>query len=263
MILDCESFESTISLIASDLSTTPQKFKEYLFKTELWDIDHSYEMNHENGMKGIAFECYKHFGKSLTDTSFDSTAYYHITRVSTDTDFKKNGILPTILAMDHIWEYLLTICNDFADKDQFAKWRRGFEKLPPQEMYSLKMKYPGPFGLLIKEIAFRYEECASTDFLGCPEIIYDITLVLSQTGEKIRNRFVENTTPCIVKFVVNEFTPSSIGSALLYLHLKLRDEELTDHITHSFDGHGTPVSGDQIIKTEFYKDRDSLPFLTK
>ncbi len=105
----------------------------------------------------------------------------------------------------------------------------------------------GPYGMLVREVAFCLAEVGNHDYLDIPEIVEDIALCFAEQYEfDLRSAFIENSKPCIVKFIDQNPHEWCLTPALYYLYTKFRGESLSRWCNTCFDGQGKPVRPDQI-----------------
>ena len=93
----------------------------------------------------------------------------------------------------------------------------------------------GPFGLIMRETFFDPYATGSHDYLGCPEIVQDISrCYTSARGGDLERRFCEAAKGCIVKFRSANCRPGDVKAALWYAYTKLRDGEISSNANYAF-----------------------------
>ena len=117
----------------------------------------------------------------------------------------------------------------------------------------------GPYGVLVRDVAFCPAEIGNHDYLGIPEIIEDISLCfVEQYGFDLRSAFIQNSQPCIVKFIDYTPDPRCLPPALYYLYSRFHGEPLSLSCNTCFDGLGKSVRQKQIQRVEVRHNAGSL-----
>jgi hypothetical protein len=99
---------------------------------------------------------------------------------------------------------------------------------------------------------FRPRLMGNHDYLAAPEIIADICMSYEEMHSKpLLERFLESTSPCIVKFQSREPRPDALGAALLYVHRVSRGEELLTQCNTCYAGAGVALSPTSIVRVEW------------
>jgi hypothetical protein len=156
--------------------------------------------------------------------------------------------------LDSIWHFLSMIAADWSTAEQWNAFRddmRGQGACQYQSKVGFEFA-EGPFGFLIREIVLDPTQVGNHDYLGIPEIVEDICLSYNETfGRDLRDRYLEATRPCIVKFRSLEVRPDGLAAAITYIHYKLVGEELCGDCNTCFDGQGTTVDPRDILSVEW------------
>ena len=86
--------------------------------------------------------------------------------------------------------------------------------------------HSGPFAFLVRPIIFQSRQAGNHDYLGIPEIVEDICLSYEEMyGHSLRERFLEASRPCIVKFRTGEWTEDrAVQAALMFVHCELTSQ---------------------------------------
>lgn len=249
MVLDCESRESTLESISKCYKIPIDEIDVFLTTT---NIDNYYNGNkpHLSPEKVIIHSFEKHFSQIRY---FPSKIYwFHSTRTYKGNRFNR-GILPLSESLDIIWDIIMTVFRGTNHYNKLVKLRT-MEDFDFQ--YSLKTNnnlFGGPYGILVKDEAFRFEELGSHDYLKSPEIMEDIcTGFLNKFKQDIQPQLIESLSPCIVKFWTKAHCEKSVvESAIYYLYLTAREEGLDDFTNAPFDGKNTTIPPNQIDKIEY------------
>ncbi len=229
-ILDCESIESTYKSLEHILGV--KKFD--LFR--LFDSVDVYKEMRET-FRGFLLSYIQK--KTHCKTDFVKTCFFHVTRTWPDNTYE-DGLLPTKQAEDKFCNFLSKL-----DNGQTTIASGGNPTICP-----VKYALGGPFGFLIKDIAF-VRDSKYVNYFDIPEIVEDSGL---------KELYQKHTIPCIVKFV-DQWTPTTkawkpteaLGTALLYAYRDYHNKELAEEteLAYSFDGGNVPVPQRNILKIEF------------
>jgi hypothetical protein len=185
----------------------------------------------------------------------EEAVWFHITRCFAETDFAE-GLLPLGDVLELLWRNLYSLVAEEVPAEEWRQCRDGLQTDGNHSARLYRMKVAGrhlwgPYGMLIRDLAFDPQPVRNHDFLRGPEIIEDICrCFLALHGIDLLSRFRSATRPCIVKFVGEAPTIDCVGSALLYLHLKYRGLPLSQRCNCNFDAAGTPVSRSQILEVQ-------------
>lgn len=217
-ILDCESIESTYKSLETILGVKKSGI------CQLFDSIKVYEEMRESNSDFLLSRIQE---KTNCKTHFDKTCWFHATRTWQDNEYDE-GLLPSYQAAPKIADFLcklaIQVHKDKINKENF-----------------------GPFGFLIREIAF-VRNISFTDFFQSPEIVVD---------NDLEELYKANTVKCIVKFVDQQTPREALSTALLYAYHKHCGRPLDDpldSLTHPFNGKGTPVPKENICRIEFIEN---------
>ncbi|MBZ5504910.1 MAG: hypothetical protein LAO78_05415 [Acidobacteriia bacterium] len=249
-VLDCESYESSIRSICDIYRTTPDQIIGFLSAIDL-DKETATSKSVDEYLRSV-FEI--QFGQPVEP--LNSTSWFHFTRVLPNASFSE-GILPLPLAKGRVWEALVTIPSDPQIKRNLKDLK---ENGVPDYQYNQKASHSlddGPFGMLIRELAFHAEAIGNVDYLKLPELVDDICKgYKSKYGKSIRNEISHGLRKCIVKFKSTERTEDGlIAPALYYSWVKANDKKFDDvdrsAVAYSFNGSGATIPFEAIQRIEF------------
>jgi hypothetical protein len=249
--LDCHTFESALESSAAILHLTPHVLARRLNVF-------NYEALPETERRSHPYEELLIRHKFKLASSEDLPAppivhWFHATRVVPKTLFD-DGIKPFAAMLDAIWHFLGGLAAVWSTAEQWNAFRA---EMPGQGgcQYHSKVGFDfakGPFGFLVREIVLEPALVGNHDYLGIPEIVEDICLSYDETfGHHLRQRFLEATKPCIVKFRSVEARPDALAAALVYVHRKLLGDELCIDCNTCFDGEGKAVDGHNVLSVEW------------
>ena len=248
--LDCHDLETTLASIAAAVGTRVDRLAQ-----ALRDYDESrYESALEEPFTQMPREVLEQFGVAVDNIHFEGTCYFHGTRVLDPQGFRIYGIRPLNQVLEQIWVMLYDLVREERSKAQWAQFRATVEAGGCghfSQLYRQKTSerpHLGPLGELVREIFFNPKAIGVHDYLSCPEIVQDIaTCYRDVYGVDLERRFVDATSPCIVKFRSAEVRGGAIRAAVWYAFAKLRSNNLSRHSLSAFDGNGVGVPPDAIV----------------
>ncbi|MDA3895791.1 MAG: hypothetical protein PF482_06565 [Desulfobacteraceae bacterium] len=243
IILDCSSISSTFDAFEQAFQKPKDRIVADLRKMQSVIEQYSYSPDET---------LYFHFFTAKEQFNiFYKIAFFHLTRTNDPTNFKINGLLPTNLAILQIWNIIKCLVEESKFEVDLYQLRTRLEN-DTQSMYyhKLYVDSDGPYAFLTQETAFNRSCC--NHFLDCPEIIDDILQVIDEkAGISLYEQYREITDPYIVKFYAMPSDSDSpwkyIGAALEYIYWHSVNEG-TGGSDIGFDGNGTPIPPEQIVK---------------
>jgi hypothetical protein len=239
-ILDCETVDSTYKSIENILGISENEIKS------VFD-----EMTSERVEEFREEFCSK---IEPIPYSIDYVCWFHITRIENGVDFS-DGILPLHLAIEHIWAFLYSLAkNDFTKKDwidfkdkmnscqpiwgtqENSRTLSTIENFLCRDFHAhyynktTQRVQGGPWAIHIREIAFIQNSTVIGNFLEIPEIVDDICRVFDIIYQyDLKERYINSTKSCIVKFTSKNNCESCLGLALYYLYCKCKSIDLTEY----------------------------------
>lgn len=248
--LDCESCESTINSSAAILGIAPGKLVSKLlsFNYDALPQDvrrsHSYRELLLRHALGVGW---------LSLPAPAAVHWFHATRGAPGTRFEE-GLLPTSAVLDRVWGFLGQLASEWVTPAEWPDFRRNMRG-PGAQQYGWKRisgTDEGPFAFLVRRVIFQPEALYNHDYLGVPEIVEDICLNFEETfGKPLRERFVETTRGCIVKFRSYAPRPDALGAALMYVDAVMREKALSVECNTCYLGEGVAVAPSDILKIEW------------
>jgi hypothetical protein len=249
-ILDCESIKSTYASLETILGVRDSDLHGLFESLDVRCEQADYEENPPAFLLSYVQQ------RTCCKTEYDATCWFHVTRVQRNNTFE-DGILPLGKIVPRIWGFLFELTYGQLTPEQWTGlqtsiWSSNFDSA---DLYRTKLLSPeihgGPYAFLIRDIAF-VRKSYYVDYLAIPEIVEDICLYCEHVFKvNLKQRYINNTTPSIIKFLDQKAKAQTLGTALLYAYEKRCDLELSDWCTHSFSGKGRPISKDRILKVEF------------
>jgi len=248
IILDCESLDSTYKSIESIFGLTRETIDDVFAEP---DFD---RLQVEHGLQDephLLFERMR--SESRASLRFDAVCWFHLSRVPSPESFR-NGILPLPDQTNAIWDSLRSLAGKQISDAAWAEFRTQMGDSHSAFLYHMKLNDPdhwGPYGVLVRDVAFCPTEVSNHDYLDIPEIVEDISLCFAERhGFDLRSAFIQNSKPCIVKFIDEDPHLRCLPPALYYLYSRFHRQCLTLSCNTCFDGRGRLVGPDSIRKIE-------------
>lgn len=256
-ILDCENENKAYSSIQNITGLNKEEVND-IFK-EL-DFDRFYSNHPEVSEPN---EVFPHLLEKDFNINYkvDYVVWFHATRTH-EIELFNRGILHLSKVMEEIWQFLYGLIKNEVKHDQWNQFKKQFEtnKLSHHNayLYNLKMKNPshwGPHGFLIKELIFKPDELGNWDYLGAPEIVYDICKAFDDHYKlNLLEKYFHSSKSVIIKFRDRFFMPAYIGYAFLYLYGKYMNEEIGRSCNCCFAAKGIEIKSNDILKVEVIKN---------
>jgi hypothetical protein len=253
--LDCHDLGSALASLAAAIGTAPAQLERAL-------RDHNearFEEASEDPWHLMPREVLERFGVDVETVAgrINGAYYFHGTRAVEPDSFLRRGILPLDQMVDEVWPTLRALAGGDVSDEEWAAFRNSVGSDAgghSGSLYRLKTGgriHFGPFGLVVRETFIDPGSTGSHDYLGCPEIVQDISACFSAAhAVNLERRFCAAAKPCIVQFRSNQVRPGAITAALWYAYTKLRDDEITSSSNYSFDGKGEPVPAADVVGVE-------------
>jgi hypothetical protein len=249
LVLDCESFETAVDSLTRIFQTTPDSLKALLSAKEIGTHYETHWQELPDFKDYIYSVVEQHFGSPL---ALDSVCWFHTTRILPGTSFAE-GILPLDAALPSLKAMLIEAVDDVRVKGQLE--RALTSGGVANHHYANKTQnslHWGPYGILVREVAFCANELSQHDYLGMPEIIEDICDGFEVTsGVALIDIFSAKLKPAIVKFTsVVDYAEAYVSTALCYVHSTIQEGKLDTNSVICFDGENNPVPPHDILKVE-------------
>jgi hypothetical protein len=252
-VLDCGTYQSSIRALADIYSISVRDAETFL---SALDIEEEYRTK-DISMRGDEYLAERFQAKfGGPNHTWDRVCWFHLTRVPPNTNFDE-GILPLGLALDKIWDSVISAQDDPQTKARLQMMRKTGV---PDFQYNFKVpsaSLHGPYAMLVREVAFQSDSIGYHDYLGIPEIVEDICNGFkAKTGESILERVQKFLKPCIVKFEDRDGSdrpddPHLRRTLLYYCWSKCRSEELCYLANTCFDAGGAVIPRSEIKSIEF------------
>lgn len=261
MILDCENYQTTIECVSEYFITTTDE----IFRI-LSDLSYeSYEKSafyHHDYMSAYLLDCLK---KRFANTKkIEYIMWFHLAR-SLNPDSYYKGIYPLNLIRDSILEECYSL---IADRISQREWKAICKMGSGGDLtgiYKLKMEdkiHYGPYAMLVKEAAYRYDDIGNHDYLSLPELIEDLGRGMDKKyGINLIEEYRRKSVPMIVKFKMppqnetdNYCDDDYIKFAVSYIYNKIHNEEMGLDDNTCFNGEGIIIPPENIVYVEIQDD---------
>ena len=249
-ILDCETKESTFESLSAIFNCNHSDLKSLLSEVDLEQI---YELQWREQLIPYTEYVYNYVVKELGEpNSLDGVCWFHCTRTVMSNKFKE-GILPLGESINRVWSMMLDIVKNSHLHQQLATMKKnGVNNF----QYTLKTEdsvHWGPYGILIRDVAFYTQELSQHDYLELPEIIQDICNgYYEKYQESILDIYKKALSPCIVKFLSDlRVDQDCLETALQYAYSSVRRLPPNGGAVDCFDGEGKTIKNEQILSIKF------------
>lgn len=250
-ILDCESVESTYNSLESILGIGIRDLK-VAFKSFNMDSFYAENPHYPDPPENLLLE--KIIGRSSTLPAFDQVCWFHLTRTVPTNTFDE-GILPLGEQIEKIWVFLYSLIEQDFPQEEWNNFRCDLGNSHSADLYRMKVNdslHWGPYGVLVKDIAFRAKEVGNHEYFRTPEIVEDICTCFNEKYNlDLQEAFFNNTKPCIVKFIDETPRPDCIEAAMYYLYMMFYGNELSLFCNTCFDGEAAAVPKERILNIKF------------
>lgn len=246
MILDCSSHESIKESLSSIYNTTEERLLSVLSGIECnEDTDIQYLKDE------IDYLVWDEIGEPSGDVK---TLWFHGTRVQEPKSFWEKGIL--------LRSEVYVEIEDFLRNLSYGMEKYGQSRYANSFATKNDINDEGPYAFLFKSIPLLVKsksiKSGIHDFTTAPEIVEDLSgRILGANEDQLIEKFLKNTSPCIVSFVAAS-RDKDLLNALLFLKLiedgKSEPEAISivEDNTRSFKG--VKIHPNQIVDVEKLPD---------
>jgi hypothetical protein len=250
-ILDCESIESTYKSLEIILGVKRDKLQQTFDSLDIYNAFYKEKKyNFFTSPDDLLLSYVKE--RTSCKTEFDAICGFHCTRTLPGNTFA-NGLLPLHQSIDKIWTYLFTLVERQLTTQEWANLRDSISSSDNRFAYQYNLKFQdinahgGPWAWLIKG-RWIY----NTAYLTTPEIIEDICGYCNHIFNEInlRKLYIDNTVPCIIKFVDYMAPISALSEAMEYVYNQHRDPNVLTGSGYGFSARKI-IPKDQILMVEF------------
>ncbi|WP_372372710.1 hypothetical protein ACDI10_12500 [Vreelandella venusta] len=248
IVLDCSSEESAFKSVSSVFGCTEEILKSTLLSI---DLDLIYESDEDILIPNEEY-LYNHVVKNVgSPKEFNSAVWFHGTRTSKENNFEC-GVFPLNDSLDFVWNILVLSApsQECSDNLQFMRENGVYDCL-----YGLRVSnsiHWGPYGILIRDVAFDTDRLNQHDYLRMPELVEDIlNAYKKQYGVCLYSHYEKVLVPKLVKFQCSSrLDKGCLEAALGYLYTRVRREKLDSMSVTCIDMSGVAITSKQIIAVE-------------
>ena len=248
-LLDCSSGESALMSVSIGFGCTKEQLTNALLSI---DLDKIYERDGSE----ISIPCekylYEHiklfFGEHLP---LDEVVWFHGTRTTKNNKFE-SGVFPLNEALGTVWDIIISEApSETCRNNLVLMLENGIDNY----LYQLRTEdhsHWGPYGILVRDVAFNTSDLSQHDYLAMPELIEDIINAYRETfGTCLYAHYNQMLVPKLVKFKCNYRLDSGcIEAALGYLYSFVRGEPISGMAVTGIDKNGQRIFPEQIMMVE-------------
>ena len=247
MEIDCESKISALETVSQAFGCAPLELTDALKSINIHKI---YEENGRDIMVPPEDYLFSYIEKLLGSPSVvTSVCWFHTTR-TTQCNIYSRGILPLGAVLDDIWNVLIENSPSTEIRDSLSRLK---DKGSSSFQYNLKVSdqiHWGPYGILVRDVAFHTQTLGQHDYLGMPEIIEDLLQGCPDTEIDLLLHYSDILVPKIVKFRSTQGVDYALGTALCYAHDCAWGLTPQGWSVTCFDGENECVPHSEIIEVE-------------
>jgi len=246
IILDCESFDSSLKSLEKIYSTSSNDIIEYLGSVDLEKIFKTNKPKDTYGYDYL-FECFERIFK--TEIKEFEAYCFHTTRIPKGTTFT-NGILPLNQIIDEIEEFIDKIAFDLSL--EIIKI-----DLTKDNMIDRKLRNDNsPWGIFIKDWAFELPS-GIHNYLKFPEIVEDIiNFKYPDDCSVLLKEYSQRTVRCIVKFKVPSLIKRErLPRLIYYIYHKVNKLEMECDCAFNYSNQGFKIDQGNIEKVEYLSNK--------
>lgn len=257
MIFDCESKNEILDSFSIIAQKPPKEIEKWIAESKQTIEIYNWDLITEPFERILLKDFYRNFPDSYNKiSSFNQIAWFHGTRCKLNSDFK-DGILPLNEMVERIWDDLYSLISSELSFEKWMEFRKHKMSGHYAFLYHLKTKskiHWGPFAMLVKPILFIPKNVGNHDYLKIPEIIEDIIICFNSLYPKIKleEKFLQNSRPCIVKFITPITDWNFLEPALNYLYHEINGLNHSYSSNTCYDGKGKRIPKELITEIEFH-----------
>jgi hypothetical protein len=248
-ILDCSTGETALESLAIGFDCSIEQIKSVLLSINIEDI---FEKHFETIEVSSSVYLYQYVIEKLgKHKPLTEVIWFHGTRTLKSNNLS-DGIFPLNNALDIVWDSLLSSAPD-------ETVRKNLKELASagsfDHLYDLRTKnkiHWGPYGILVRDVAFNTKSLRQHDYLGMPELVEDILKGYQKTfGISLSTYYSEVLVPKLVKFkCTSSVHDGCVETAIGYLYTYVKGAEICGLAVRCIDKKGSPIKKEDIIEVE-------------
>lgn len=248
-ILDCSTGETALESLAVGFDCSTDQIKNVLLSINIEEIFEKYFDTIEVSSSVYLYQFVveklgKH--KPLTEV-----VWFHGTR-TLDSNNLSDGVFPLNNAVDIVWDTLLSSAPNESVK---ANLKQLFSDGVGDHLYELRTQneiHWGPYGILVRDVAFNTKSLRQHDYLGMPELVEDILNGYKKKfGVALFEYYSEVLVPKLVKFkCTSSIHDGCVETALGYLYTYVKGDDICGLAVRCIDKKGIPIYKEDILAVE-------------
>jgi hypothetical protein len=248
--LDCENGATALHSLASAFNCPSEALAEFVQTLDLEAIYQAQLLELPTPFNELLFQnAVKTFGQPRTP---QAVFWFHLTRTLPTNTFS-DGIRPLNDILESIWAMVISLVPDLMVKKRLQDLKMSGTGSHPYRLKTADRIHWGPYGFLVRDVAFHAERLYQHDYLKIPEIIEDICAGYEQAwGASIISIYQRSLVPCAVKFRAEcDYADGHLKAALCYARTHCRGEAPDGGSVICFDGGGKAVEYSDILTTDY------------
>jgi hypothetical protein len=254
--IDCSTYQSSLFSLAALLDRSADTLLQDIFET-------GKDLTNHNPGQGVFEELLAErvIGKRFFSVNIENVHWFHFTRTLDSPNYEE-GLLPLEKNISKVWDFLFQVFNSI--DQEILNNLRTMKKIGvcnSQFAWKIQSEYDqGPFGMLVRDTGFFWQDIGNVDYFSGAEIIQDICIAYENSyGQYITPLFLENTSPCIVSFIDScdiEDLELVVQSIISYLYFR---PENTMNRCWCYNGDGKVIPKSRILKIEIDPVPSEIP----
>ena len=251
MILDCENKETVFNSLASIFKCSEEDLVNVLRSR---NVPEYYLENGKYINIPMEYYLFDHVKQIIGPPEIITTVcWFHSTR-TTQNNIYKEGILPLANSLARVWEMLIENAPSSEIGSRLRPLKDGGVMNSTYNAKISKAVEAGPFATLVKDLIFNLENLPFHDYTEMPEIVEDILKSIpTEEDIDLRSHYERVLVPKIIKFSAPACGVGLVATALNYASDCSWGVPAGGWTNACFDGEGTVINNEQILKVETCK----------
>jgi hypothetical protein len=249
-ILDCSSQKSAFESISNIFGCSSEQITQVLLSLDL-------EKTYKENWKDIDIPAPQYLYEYVVDKlgnheKLTEVVWFHGTRTLKENDLTK-GIFPLNDSLSIVWDSLISSAPSETVQDNLKELQTNGVG---DHLYNLRTNdeiHWGPYGILVRDVAFNTDKLHQHDYLGMPELVEDILNGYRKKFDTcLTEYYTEKLVPVLVTFKsTTSLHNGCIETALGYLYKIVREETIDGLSVRCIDKKGSAIIGKEIIDIEY------------